>query len=304
VQVGLALPIEANVVAFAQHAERLGFAYLGASEHIAFRAPVPNSFIWLSVAAGATQSIGLVSTVALLPLYPAVLFAKMVVSLDYLSGGRFNVGIGVGGEYPEEFRAAGVPISERGDRADEALEVLKALSQASRPTSFAGRWTAFDGLCIAPKRDQSRPSIWVGGRHLPAMRRAARYADMWMPYMVTPDETARGRSSVQQLARECDRQADQITTGVYLFTVVSDDEARARQQAVEFTSWRYKQDFRPLAHKFLLGPPDKVIARMSEYVAAGATTFILELTCPQAEYSEQMERIAHEIVPYVTGARK
>jgi alkanesulfonate monooxygenase SsuD/methylene tetrahydromethanopterin reductase-like flavin-dependent oxidoreductase (luciferase family) len=133
------------------------------------------------------------------------------------------------------------------------------------------------------------------------MRRAARYADMWMPYMVTPEETARGRSTVQRLAREHGRQADQVTTGVYLFTVVSDDGARAQQQAVDFTSRRYKQDFRPLAHKFLVGPPDRVIARMSEYVAAGASTFILELACSASEYAQQMERIAREILPHVTG---
>jgi alkanesulfonate monooxygenase SsuD/methylene tetrahydromethanopterin reductase-like flavin-dependent oxidoreductase (luciferase family) len=301
VTAGLVLPIEGDVAGIAQKAERLGYEYLAAPEHIAFHAPVPNSFIWLSAASGATRTIQLVSTVALPPLYPSVLFAKMVCSLDYLSGGRFCVGVGVGGEYAEEFRAAGVPLAERGPRTDEALDVLKVLLEASEPANYSGKFTEFEAISLAPKLGRGCPPIWAGGRSVPAMRRAARYADVWMPYMFSPEQTAAGRANVQAFAREYERPADSIDTGIYLFAVVSDDEVRGREQAVRFASHRYQQDFRSLSHKFLIGSPGSVLARIHDYIAVGVSTFILELACPPAEYEEQMERIAREIIPFLPG---
>jgi alkanesulfonate monooxygenase SsuD/methylene tetrahydromethanopterin reductase-like flavin-dependent oxidoreductase (luciferase family) len=237
--------------------------------------------------------------VALPPLYPSVLFAKMVASLDYLSGGRYRVGVGVGGEYGEEFRAVGVPLDERGPRTDEALEVLKVLLESSEPARYAGKYTEFEGISLAPKRGHRCPPIWIGGRSPAAMRRAARYADVWMPYMVSPEQTAKGRAAVRAFAREHGRQQDRIDTGVYLFAVVSEDEARGREQAINFASQRYQQDFRSLSHKFLTGSPESVLARMHEYVAIGVSTFVLELACQPAEYEEQMERVASEVVPFL-----
>jgi alkanesulfonate monooxygenase SsuD/methylene tetrahydromethanopterin reductase-like flavin-dependent oxidoreductase (luciferase family) len=134
------------------------------------------------------------------------------------------------------------------------------------------------------------------------MRRAARYADVWMPYMFSPEQTAKGRAAVRAFARESGRQEDQIDTGVYLFAVISEDEARGREQAINFASQRYQQDFRPLSHKFLVGSPGSVLARMHEYVAVGVSSFILELACQPAEYEEQMERIARQVVPFLPGA--
>jgi alkanesulfonate monooxygenase SsuD/methylene tetrahydromethanopterin reductase-like flavin-dependent oxidoreductase (luciferase family) len=300
--VGLVLPIEGDVAGLAQKAEQLGYRYVAAPEHVAFHTPVPNSFLWLSAASGATRSIQLVSTVALPPLYPAVLFAKMVASLDYLSNGRFSLGVGVGGEYTEEFRAVGIPLAERAPRTDEALDILKILLEGSRPASYSGKYTEFEGLTLAPKRGLGCPPIWVGGRRPPAMRRAAYYGDVWMPYMFSPEQTASGRIAIQTLARDYGREKEVVGTGIYLFAVVSDEEAKGREQAVRFASQRYQQDFWPLSHKFLAGPPEKIIARMREYTAVGVTTFILELACQAAEYEEQMERVAHEILPAFSEA--
>ena len=92
---------------FARRAEELGFDYLGCGEHVMFHGPVGNTFISLSVAAGATQKIKLISSIVLLPLYPAALVAKMGSALDVASNGRYNFGVGIGGEFPKEFEACG-----------------------------------------------------------------------------------------------------------------------------------------------------------------------------------------------------
>ena len=127
IEFGTALPGTDKTAEFAQRAEELGFDYLGCGEHVMFHGPVGNTFISLSVAAGATKKIQLISSIVLLPLYPAALVAKMGSALDVASGGRYNFGVGIGGEFPKEFEACGVPVNQRGSRTNEALEVINKL---------------------------------------------------------------------------------------------------------------------------------------------------------------------------------
>ena len=108
---GTALQTVTDVAGFARQAEELGFDLLGCGEHVMFHGPVGNTFISLSVAAGATQRIRLLSSIVLLPLYPAALAAKLGAALDVASNGRYNFGVGVGGEFPKEFEACGVPVT-------------------------------------------------------------------------------------------------------------------------------------------------------------------------------------------------
>src|SRR5437867_794036 len=126
-QFGVALPAVTGIAEFAQQAEELGFDFLACGEHVMFHGPVANTFISLSVAAGATRRIKLLSSVVLLPLYQPVIVAKMGATLDVASGGRYNFGVGIGGEFPTEFEACGVPVNQRGARTNEALEVITKL---------------------------------------------------------------------------------------------------------------------------------------------------------------------------------
>ena len=298
---GLALPLESDVISFAREAERIGFDLITSAEHVAFHVPVPNSFAWLAAAAGATTDIDLVSTVSLPALYPAPLFAKMVASLDFLSKGRFSVGVGVGGEYEAEFQACGVPVNERGARTDEALEILVQLLNAAGPSSYEGRFAQFEDITIGPRQSSSCPPIWVGGRQKAAMRRAARFADVWMPYMFSPEQVVDGRSVIADLAPNFGRESSDVETALYSFAVVSDDREDALQQALSFAERRYRQDFTALSHKFLVGTPDDVAARMRDYVDVGVSTFVLELACSADRYDDQMRRLSTEVFPIVEG---
>ena len=107
---GATLPSLKGVAEFATHAEALGYDYLGCGEHMMFHGPIGNSLIGLSIAAGVTQSIKLMSSVVLLPLYAPMVLAKLTSVLDVVSGGRYHMGIGIGGEFPREFEACGVPV--------------------------------------------------------------------------------------------------------------------------------------------------------------------------------------------------
>src|SRR5215210_7769861 len=144
IEFGLSLHRVDRIAESARHFEELGYDYITCGEHVSFNVPTSNSFISLSVAAGATTRIKLMSTIALVPLYPAALLAKLGAALDVASGGRFNLGVGVGGEMPKEFKACGVPVHERGARTNEALEIIRLLWSTDE-AAFSGRFNSFEG---------------------------------------------------------------------------------------------------------------------------------------------------------------
>lgn len=272
-QIGLTLPVD-QPVAVAVAAEERGFDFVATGEHVAFHGPTPNAFIWLAAAAGATRRIGLVSTVTLLPQYPAVLAAKLVASLDHLSGGRFQLGIGVGGEYPPEFHAVGVDPAQRGRRTDEAIAVLRSLLDGER-ASFDGQFTSFDGIRIRPPAAQLNVPFWIAGRREAAMRRAGRFGDVWLPYMFTPEQLASSLERVRHHAAEAGRAGDAVRGAVFLWTAVDEDHATARRTVIENVGKVYAQDFSKMERYLLFGTPDTCAARIREYVDAGASAVVI-----------------------------
>ena len=164
IKIGTVIPSAKNIPEFARRAEALGYDFLGSGEHMMFHGPVSNSIINLSVAAGATSRIKLMSTVVLLPLYNPMVLAKLTSVLDVASDGRYHMGIGIGGEFPKEFEACGVPLNQRGSRSNEALEVITRLWTEENVT-FEGRYSKFSGVTISPPpAQQPHPPIRKRGR--------------------------------------------------------------------------------------------------------------------------------------------
>ena len=181
IEFGTTLRTPDNIEALAQQIEGLGFDILGCGEHVSFHGDSANGFISLSVAAGVTNHIRLMSAITLVPLYPAALLAKLGAALDVASAGRYTMGVGVGGEFPPEFEACGVPVRQRGSRTDDALEVLTRVWSETDVT-YEGRYTTLKNFSLKPLPVQKpRPPIYVSGRSEAAMRRAAKYADGWIP---------------------------------------------------------------------------------------------------------------------------
>src|SRR3972149_5089303 len=120
--------------------EQLGYDSVWTSEHIFFYFPTLDALTTLAATAALTSRIRLGTAVLLLPLRPAALAAKEIPSVDVISGGRLILGIGVGGEYPKEFEAVGVPVRERGARTDEAIRVMKMV-YTQESVTFEGRFT-------------------------------------------------------------------------------------------------------------------------------------------------------------------
>lgn len=186
-------------VGLAQLAEQLGFESLWTVEHVVvptgYASPYPYSadgkmpggeqvaiadpLIWLSFVAAATSQIRLGTGILILPQRNPLVLAKEVASLDRLSGGRVELGIGVGW-MREEFDAIGVPFERRGARTDEYVDVMRRLWSESS-TAYAGEFTNFAELNSYPKPAAARVPIHIGGHSEAAARRAGRIGDGFFP---------------------------------------------------------------------------------------------------------------------------
>ena len=294
---GISLHRVDRIAEAAREFEELGYDYLTCGEHVSFNVPVSNSFISLAVAAGATSRIKLMNSIALVPLYPAALLAKLGAALDVASGGRFNLGVGVGGEIPREFEACGIPLKERGPRTNEALGLIRRL-WTEEAVTFQGRFNTLNEVSIAPRPVSSpQPPIWVSGRKDVAMKRVARYGDGWLPYMYTADHLRDSVARIAELRAEYDNQTP-VKTGLFIFFCVHADREKAIQMAIRRLSKQYAQDFSSLVGKYALaGTPQDVIGQLQNYLDAGADTVILSAACDTDYVEENHRLLATEVLP-------
>lgn len=305
-RVGLMLPPEldpAEVIGRAVAAEASGFDFLACGEHVFFHRPVPNAFVTLAAAAGATSRIRLLSALTVLPLYPAALAAKMIATLDGVSSGRFELGVGVGGEFPTEFEACNVPLEERGRRTDEALAILRELF-TGQPVDHAGTYATLRGVTLRPPPVQRPgPPVWIGGRREAALQRTARFGDGWLPYLVNPEQLAAGLDRVQTLAVDRGRPAGAIRGGVFCWSVVDADGDWARRTALDTLGALYQQDLTHHADRYLVaGTPKAAVERLRQYADAGAETIVFAPACRGADLDRVIGTFATEVLPQIRTA--
>jgi probable F420-dependent oxidoreductase len=182
-----------DLVRIAEAADRLGYFHLTCSEHVAIPESVAaqrGTAYWdplatLSFLAARTSRVRLVTNVLVLGYHHPLEIAKRYGTLDVLSAGRVVLGVGVG-SLSEEFDLLGVPFTDRGVRADDALRALRACLSQDHP-SYAGPFYNFSDLVVEPSAVQAHLPIWVGGRSARSLRRALALADGWAPFGLAPD---------------------------------------------------------------------------------------------------------------------
>jgi len=206
-QIGFNLPNSGPLSAvgamtkIATEGEAMGFDYLTTTDHVVlpdtkvpgypysesgeFYEDAPTErheqLIGMAYVAAKTTRIRLVAAVMVVPHRPAVLAAKMLATLDVLSGGRLVVGVGAGWLKTEFDAVVGTPFAERGAVTDEYIDAFRVLWTEPSPR-FTGRYAKFDGIVLEPKPLQRPyPPLWIGGESGPSVRRAARVGDAWYP---------------------------------------------------------------------------------------------------------------------------
>jgi probable F420-dependent oxidoreductase len=283
--------------------EELGFDSAWTSEHIFFYFPTFDALTSLAAMAARTERIRLGTAVLLLPLRPAALAAKEIASVDIMSGGRVTVGIGVGGEYPKEFEAVGVPVKERGARTDEALRVLKLLYTQDN-VNFDGRFTKLDGVTLQPKPAQpGGPPLWIAGRSEAAMRRAGRFGDGYFPYLFAPDRFRDGLAKAREYAEKAGRDPSAITGAIYQFVSLADTYEEGKKAAIEDLSRRYNQPFEKIVDRYVvMGNADDCAHRLADFAEAGVEHFVLvPIIRTFTDFMPAVEAYARNVVPRVRG---
>ncbi len=178
-----------------KRADAMGYDMIAVPEHFV----IPNAQVELSgphyfhstaaqaYIAGATDRIRVNSCVSVLPLQHPVVTAKALATADWLSNGRMVVTFGVGW-IEKEFAVLGVPFHERGRISDEYLAAIIELWTSESP-SFQGKYVSFDDVAFEPKPVQKpHIPIWIGGDAEAALKRAARFASGWWPFLTPPED--------------------------------------------------------------------------------------------------------------------
>lgn len=294
-----------ELVSFVELVDRSGYESIWTGDHISFPASILDPLLQLAQAAVVSRRLLLGTGVYLLPLRHPVPVAKQVSTLDHLTEGRLIFGVGVGGEFPKEYQACGVPREERGARLTEGIQLLRKL-WTGEPIAHHGRFYGdFDDLPMRPAaRQAGGPPIWCGGRQEAALRRAAQIADGWFAYAITPKMFKEGLATINAAAAAAGRGAVPFGTGHLLFTCLADTREAALDAATEVLSHRYNMDFRRAADRYAaLGPPDDVAAKIREFHEAGARHVVLDIVGPYERRSEQISWFARDVLPRLASLR-
>lgn len=191
---------------------------------------IPDPLIWLAYVAATAPSLRLGTCILILPQRNPLVLAKEIATLDRLSGGRVELGIGVGW-LQEEFDAIGVPWERRGARNDEYLAAMQAL-WAGPHAEFHGEFVDFPRVTCSPRPTQARIPIVVGGDTDVAIKRAARLADGYFPGEGQPDRLAGLIARVRQAAEAQGRDPGSIAINA-MFGAQMADPMRGAEQLAE-----------------------------------------------------------------------
>jgi probable F420-dependent oxidoreductase len=277
--------------------EALPIDSLWVGGHVASAPPTPEAMMQLARLAALSERVRIGTAILLLPLYTPAIVAKQLADLDVYTSGRVTLGVGIGGEFEQEFRACGVPKTQRGARADEAIPLLRRL--------WTGQEITHEGAFYPMERVQMLPTpaqpagipIIVAGREAPAMRRAALLGDGWLPYLYSPRRYAESLEQVKAFAREASRDLSGFQWSHCMFTNVQDDAAAAREDAAKFLGGTYRQDFRELVDRVAaVGTASQVADRVQQFIDAGAKQIIFSVAAADGRLA-MMRRIAEEVLP-------
>jgi probable F420-dependent oxidoreductase len=305
VEFGCHLPIfgpaatRTSLLTFAREMERLGYESLWASDHIVIPHTIHSRYPYsdtgqfplaadatflepltaLAMVAGVTERVKLGTTVIVLPHRHPVLAAKMLSTLDHLSGGRVILGAGVGW-MREEIELLGAPFDERGAWSDEAIRIMRACWRDER-TRFHGRYFSFDDIGCFPKPVRGDIPIWMGGHSKPALRRIVALADGWHAAFPTAAGLEAGLSALREECARQKRPFDELSitlrAGLAIRTSPGGPDRRALQ-----------------------GTPEEIVADLRAFKALGVSHVLMEASYRDlGQMTRTFEAFARDIRPKV-----
>jgi probable F420-dependent oxidoreductase len=292
-------PIEVpRMLEVARHAEARGLDSVWVTDHVVV--PTATSIIYrehmldplavLSWLAGVTSRIALGTSVVILPYRSPIPVAKLLASVDVLSGGRLLVGAAIGW-MEGEFAALGVPFRERVSRSEEALELFRTLWTQPHP-EIETRRHRLQGVTVSPLPLQKpRPPIFIGGASEGALRRVARFGDGWHATGTTVDAFRQGVDSVRRFWAEAGREgAPALSLRIPLVI------AGVHRPAVDMALIRGR------GRHVLDGPVDKIVEELAGFQAQGCEHVALEVSySTYPAILDTIDVVAERLRPAVIG---
>jgi probable F420-dependent oxidoreductase len=283
--------------AFFQHLETVeaqGWDSVWFSDRIVGAAPVIDPIVGMAVAASRTTRMQLGTGVLLMSMRSPVIMARALATLDVLSEGRLVVGVGIGQGANTEYDAMGVGKENRGQRLDEAIQVMRRL-WSEESVSFQGRFLKLQEANVSPKPVRGSIPIWIGGRTEAAYQRAGRMGDGWLPTQVTAEDVALGIGRIREYAAAAGRKIPDDHYGLQISCYLVERGPVLLERIQPFLLAR-RQDV-AVEQVNLVGTPDQVIAHLREFIDAGASKFVLVPACGPDEIDRQLELQASLLLP-------
>ena len=291
-----------GLATLARRGEELGFAFLSTGDHLIAPRQVrsqypysptgeyPNSLSFLdqptllSFLAAATSKVRLLTGVLVVPYRSPIHTAKVLATVDVLSGGRLTVGCGVGWMREEFEILQAPPFEARGAATDEYIRAFKELWTSDNP-ELHGKYCNFSGVVFEPKPVQKpHPPIWIGGESRPAIRRAAILGDAWFPIGTNP---ATPLETISQLA-----------SGIDLLRRYAEEAGREPASVDVAYAVGWPVGGQDGGERLLTGPMSKVESDMAELQALGVRHLLVSLSSGTVQESiDRMEAFAEEVFP-------
>ena len=275
-----------DVLNIGKRAEELGFDSVWVNHHILNvgyifdrlgSKPYYDAITVLTWVAAHTERVRLGTTVLVLPYLNPLLLAKTLATVDVMSKGRLNVGVGVGALKPES-DALGSPFETRGRYADESIKIMRELWESEDP-EFDGEFFSFSGVKFSPKPIQKPgPPILIGGASRAALRRVATLGDGWHPIRQSIADLKQNIATIHRLAEEAGRDPSEITVTVRTELDVLDSRSDGTESP-------------------MIGTADQLLATIEQYEEIGVSELVLSVSTDDVERIQRtQDRFAAQVI--------
>jgi len=275
-----------------------GVDSLWQTDRLVSREPMLECMTALAALAGRTRRLKFGMNVVSLALRDPVLVAKQCATIDVLSEGRLLPAFGIGSPQAPEWTALAIDTRTRGRRTDEGLEIVRRLWR-EESVDFDGVHYRLKGASISPKPVQADLPMWIGGGSEAAIRRTARLGTGWLGGPETPAEAGRVVAAIRTATAEAGRSIDDDHYGAgfpFHFGRAADPVVQRGMEAYTKRTGRDAQAY------FAVGDAAAILERIAQYVAAGASKFVLRpVGGDEALVLAQTRRLIEEVLPLVAA---
>jgi alkanesulfonate monooxygenase SsuD/methylene tetrahydromethanopterin reductase-like flavin-dependent oxidoreductase (luciferase family) len=263
----------------AERAEALGFSSVWVGDSLTAR-PRIDALTTLAAVGARTRRVRLGTAIFLAALRNPIMLAYQLASLDWITGGRIDLGVGYGRPKEpaaeHEFKILGLDPSARMKMSEELIQVMRRL-WLEKDVSYAGKFTSFEHVTLEPKPVQpGGVPIWIASNNVePGLKRVARLGDAWINNIKSPDIFAECWQKIRAYAADAGRDPSLIHPSIYFTLAAGGKDAVIEGQT--FLAQYYNRSYEAVANAMLCvtGTWDEVIDWMEKYVEAGARTVVL-----------------------------